>query len=234
MFDVVAAWSAILLPTALGVAGYRLAAVPQSQPGLARILVIAGIATSAIAGWQHGRLRGASSEAATELRDQIEQQRDVIAAQEVKLHTLSQQLAEQKQAELDRRKVDLASLDPVIVPLHESDAEPAAARAPRARAEPQISRRESLVRFVASGKRLRDRCLTDPPNSSLDREADRWFADVLSFLRGSLGSPYVSEFMNPRPAGAVPEGIAEDRIPLWRGLDQRLDALNRFEERVRS
>jgi hypothetical protein len=177
-------------------------------------------------------VRSASGESANDLREELDVQRETISAQTLKLAALARQLEEQKQAETDRHKVDLASLDPVIVPAQEPEAEPVAP--PRTRAEPQTSRRESLARFVASGRRLRDRCLTDPPNSSLDREADRWFTDVLSFLRGSLGAASVSAFMNPRPAGAVPEGIAEDRIPLWRGLDQRLEALNRLQEKVRS
>lgn len=88
--------------------------------------------------------------------------------------------------------------------------------------------REKLSAFYTQGRRLRDRCGTDPERSTLQAESDRWFKRVQGFLKENFDASYLARFDTERPTAFQPGGVAPARIGLWTGLDQRVMVLEQF------
>lgn len=93
--------------------------------------------------------------------------------------------------------------------------------------------RESLATFMGKGIQLRNRCRTDPPGSSLEAEAEKWFNDVQSYLRRNLDSSYAAQFVATGATFFTPSGVPESRQPLWHGLNQRIETLDKFIDQLR-
>jgi hypothetical protein len=93
--------------------------------------------------------------------------------------------------------------------------------------------REALGNLKVVGERLRERCRSDPPGSTLEREAEEWFAAVQKYLGENLDSSYVSQFASSKVTLFSPNGVPEARQPLWHGLNQRAEVLDRFIDQLR-
>lgn len=93
--------------------------------------------------------------------------------------------------------------------------------------------RESLGEYIHLGATLRDKCRTDPLNTTLEAEANKWYANVLAYLEKTLDKSYHSQFSLQHASSFQPHGVPPERVALWAGIDQRLETLNRFIDQLR-
>jgi hypothetical protein len=98
-----------------------------------------------------------------------------------------------------------------------------------ATAEQKKDIRIALSGFMRAGDTLRDRCSSDSPNSQLEAEADAWFSQVVIWLRNHLDASFDAQFEHTTssPLGP-PSNTPANRAGLWRGVDQRVETLNKF------
>jgi hypothetical protein len=92
---------------------------------------------------------------------------------------------------------------------------------------------KALANYMQIGQSLRNRCGMDPPESALESDADKWFTDVRSFLNDNLDSSFVAQFSSTKPTLFIPNNVPEKRIPLWHGLNQRVEILDKFIDQLR-
>ena len=93
--------------------------------------------------------------------------------------------------------------------------------------------REALGNYMQRGMDLRDRCATDVPEKELEAEAQGWFGDVQQYLRQNLDSSYLNQFLLTHPDPLTPGGVRQEMLPLWHGLNQRTQNLNRFIDQLK-
>lgn len=93
--------------------------------------------------------------------------------------------------------------------------------------------RETLGTFMRIGIALRDRCASDAPTSTLDREAQSWFDQVLVYLKANLDSSFADQFLMTVPTALSPGGVPQQRVGLWHGLNDRVQSLNRFIDQLK-
>jgi hypothetical protein len=98
-----------------------------------------------------------------------------------------------------------------------------------ATAEQKKDIRIALSGFMRAGDKLRDRCSSDLANSQLEAEADAWFNQVVMWLRIHLDASFDAQFEHTTssPLGP-PSNTPASRTGLWRGIDQRVETLNKF------
>ena len=88
--------------------------------------------------------------------------------------------------------------------------------------------RLTLSDFMQKGEVLRTRCSSDCTNPKLEKEADAWFSEVLAFLREHLDSSFVVQFEHTTVTALVPGAVPQQCLGLYRGIDQRVETLNKF------
>jgi hypothetical protein len=88
--------------------------------------------------------------------------------------------------------------------------------------------RIALGNFMRMGETLRDRCSSDPPASHLEAEADAWFVKVRAYLIARLDSSFDVQFEHITATAMEPGAVPHDRVGLWKGIDQRIETLNKF------
>ena len=88
--------------------------------------------------------------------------------------------------------------------------------------------RIDLGNFMLRGSRLRDRCATDPLDSSLETDSNKWFQEVLDWLTEHLDSSFNAQFSLNRPSAFSPNNVPKERLNLWLGLNQRIEVLDQF------
>jgi hypothetical protein len=88
--------------------------------------------------------------------------------------------------------------------------------------------KDALSGYMMRGLALKSRCSTDPPNSTLEQDAQAWLNEVAKYLSNNLGVSYVNQFALLRATAFEPNGVPSARVSLWKGIDQRIDALDRF------
>jgi len=93
--------------------------------------------------------------------------------------------------------------------------------------------REALGTYMQRGMELRDRCATDVPEKELEAEAQRWFGEVQQYLRQNLDSSYLNQFLLTHPDPLTPGKVRQEMLPLWHGLNQRTQNLNRFIDQLK-
>ncbi len=64
--------------------------------------------------------------------------------------------------------------------------------------------------------------------SSLEAETDQWFNQVRNYLKTNFDSSYETQFLATTPNAFRPNGVSEQTLNLWQGINQRVDVLNRF------
>lgn len=94
--------------------------------------------------------------------------------------------------------------------------------------------REVLGNFVRNGMTIRDQLASAStvPLSQTEADGQRWFEAVQIYLQANLGSSYVSQFIltNTEP---TPSDVTADRLPLWHGLNERIQTLNKFIDELK-
>lgn len=93
--------------------------------------------------------------------------------------------------------------------------------------------REALGQFVQRGMSLRDRCATDVPVKQLETEAQVWFTEAQIYLTKNLDSSYLSQFLLTHPDPLTPGSVRPEMLPLWHGLNQRVQTLDRFIDELK-
>lgn len=98
--------------------------------------------------------------------------------------------------------------------------------------------REELGAFRVSAERLINRCRLVPSDATLERDAEKWFADVRAYLKTNLDPSYEMEFVNsvdPIISASTPADVklTPERLALWKGLSQRANTLDRFIRQFR-
>lgn len=88
--------------------------------------------------------------------------------------------------------------------------------------------RDGLADFMARGAVFRDRCGTDAPGSTLESEAEAWFAEVRHYLRKNLGKAFEGQFALERLVVIGNSAIPGPRTALWKGLHARIEVLDSF------
>jgi hypothetical protein len=94
--------------------------------------------------------------------------------------------------------------------------------------------RESLGSFVRDGMRMRDQLgsASTTPLSQIEAEGQRWFETVQAYLQANLGSSYVSQFLLTNTEMS-PSDISAEKLPLWHGLNERIQNLNKFIDELK-
>jgi hypothetical protein len=93
--------------------------------------------------------------------------------------------------------------------------------------------REALGNCMQHGMELPDRCATDLAEKDLELEAQHWFGEVQQYLRQNLDSSYLNQFLLTHPDPLRPGNVRDEMLPLWHGLNQRTQNLNRFIDQLK-
>jgi hypothetical protein len=94
--------------------------------------------------------------------------------------------------------------------------------------------REVLGNFVRDGMRIRDQLASEStvPISQVQADGQRWFEAVQAYLQANLGSYYLSQFLLTNTEMS-PSDITSERLPLWHGLNERVQTLNKFIDELK-
>ena len=94
--------------------------------------------------------------------------------------------------------------------------------------------REVLGNFVRDGMRIRDQLASasTTPVSQVEADGQRWFEAVQAYLQTNLGTSYVSQFLLTNTE-MNPSDITAEKLPLWHGLNERIQTLNKFIDELK-
>jgi hypothetical protein len=94
--------------------------------------------------------------------------------------------------------------------------------------------RETLGNFVRDGMRIRDQLASTSvtPPSQVQADGQRWFEAVQVYLQANLGSSYVNQFLLTYTE-MTPNDIMAERLPLWHGLNERVQTLSKFIDELK-
>lgn len=93
--------------------------------------------------------------------------------------------------------------------------------------------REALGDYLQAGATLRNRCRIEPLGSHLEIDAEQWFSEVQHYLEKNLDRSFRSQFVVERASAFIPDGIAQQRVALWNGIDQRIETLGKFIDQLK-
>ena len=95
--------------------------------------------------------------------------------------------------------------------------------------------RTALANFMLRGMSLRSRCSrTAQEDPKLDDDAAQWFAEAQAYLSATLDASFVVQFANTHATSLQPGGVPQERHGLWKGLDQRIDTLDKFIDQFKT
>jgi hypothetical protein len=94
--------------------------------------------------------------------------------------------------------------------------------------------RDVLGTFVRDGMKIRDQLGSTSTISVSQVEIDgqKWFDAVQAYLLANLGSSYVSQFLLTNTE-LSPSDIPPEKLPLWHGLNERIQTLNKFIDELK-
>lgn len=94
--------------------------------------------------------------------------------------------------------------------------------------------REQLGELFANGVQLRDSLRSSKEDlATLETQANAWFQNVQHVLKNKLGESYRAQFAANRASAFNPGGVPAERVNLWKGLDLRLDVLEKFIDELK-
>jgi hypothetical protein len=233
-----------VLPFLLSVVGiYVSIEMPKSHHKKAWLasLLILGVLTSALALWQQARSRTAHESEVTALNERIKALGEDLRVINVQAETLGrshlEEVARRQQAEKDLQLyiagIGRITRAGVAADIRSSPIQVHVNGQPTRNPDEVRKVREALGRYLLQGVGLRDRCQSDPEGSTLEQEASAWYGEVTDYLQKNLDSSFVSQFVMTKLRTFNPNGVAEKRLPLWAGLDQRVETLSRFIDQLK-
>ena len=93
--------------------------------------------------------------------------------------------------------------------------------------------RESLGKFVDRGMTIRDRCGDPGVNKAqLEADAQTWANEVVAYLKAHFDSSYVDQFRLTHTE-LNPSDIPAEMLPLWHGMNERVQTLDRFIDQLK-
>ena len=79
---------------------------------------------------------------------------------------------------------------------------------------------------------IRDKLATDAPLKRVEDEGQEWFDGVQSYLKKNLEPSYLNQFLLTHPE-LPPSAIPPDKHPVWHGLNERVQTLDRFIDELK-
>ena len=241
MLDSILDWSVVALPTVAGIAGW-LMPVTERKPRHRYWLALTGVALSSLIYFQQHRSRTAHANETKSVGDKMGE----IRRETDKLRVQADQLRLEQQVEVARRKQaehDLTIIiessgkstrSGVVDDIRKSPITVNVNGQPTAQVTIEKRRiREALAQYMQQGIALRERCKADDPASNLESEANVWFGEVQKYLITNLDASFLSQFVADRPSAFSPGGVPQKRVPLWLGINNRVEQLNKFIDQQR-
>lgn len=93
--------------------------------------------------------------------------------------------------------------------------------------------REALGEFARRGMAIRDKCARDDLTpKQIETEGQAWFEEVQTYLKAKLDSSYLSQFILTHTEES-PSTVRAEMLPLWHGLNERIQTLAKFIDELK-
>lgn len=92
--------------------------------------------------------------------------------------------------------------------------------------------RGDLGELARRGMVIRDKLATDAPLKQVEDEGQEWFDEVQSYLKKNLEPSYLNQFLLTH-VELSPSAIPPDKLPVWHGLNERIQTLDRFIDELK-
>lgn len=235
MLDALLDWAIVFLPTILSILGVLVSVkAPHSKHHtMLRVSLVAfGIVVSGVTFWQQSRSRHAHAVEVNALNN-------TIGSVRIDLKNLGSreelEVARREQAEKDlmvgmvavgkQTRVGIAQ-DLRTIPLKIEATS-------KSTDTPEKKRvREALGNFVQRGMAIRDQLATTTLVSQVETEGQKWFDEVQLYLQTNLDSSYLSQFRLTHTE-PTPSDIPPEKLPLWHGLNERVQTLDKFIDQLK-
>ncbi|MBI3664693.1 MAG: hypothetical protein HY236_00450 [Acidobacteria bacterium] len=250
MLDAILDWAVVFLPTVLSAVGVLVSLkAPQSKHhrALRASLVLFGLAVSGVTFWQQSRVRSTHAQEVGGLNQKLSavlRKTGDLEGEAKQLRAEQQNARQEQQVESARRQQAERDLAMMVQNSSKSTRAGVAEDIRKSPIKVEVSGqpvqdtserrriREDLAEYMRRGVALRDRCRTDNPKSKLEEEAQKWFMDVQEYLKRTLDSSFLNQFTMSTPSAFSPGGVPQERVGLWLGINERVQTLSKFIDRL--